>query len=170
MEKRERRQDWFVYALLQYDGSDVGGPQEIPAASPIPLPTTVYGWLEYAFPPLASALVDDFPRFSTRTLRIQVTQQGLCNGSDFSTTAKWELNNNSWTEDVPQTPYLVDLCKHGEAAMPIYEAALANLGWDPANQMFPARIGEVIDIIWENSNIPTLEYHTHPLHVHGSHV
>lgn len=99
-----------------------------------------------------------------------MTQQGLWNGSDFSTTAKCELNNNSWTEDVPQTQYLVDLYKHGEAAMPNYEAALANGGWDPANQIFPARVGEVIDIIWENSNIPTPQYHTHPSHVHGSHV
>lgn len=54
--------------------------------------------------------------------------------------------------------------------MPSYEAALANGGWDPTNQSFPAKIGEVIHIIWENSNIPTAQYHTHPIHVHGGHV
>jgi hypothetical protein len=54
--------------------------------------------------------------------------------------------------------------------MPSYEAALANSGWDLANQIFPAKIGEVIDIIWENSNTPDPQFHTHPLHVHGGHV
>lgn len=54
--------------------------------------------------------------------------------------------------------------------MPSYKAALANSGWDPMNQIFPAKIGEVIDIIRENSNIPDPQFHTHPLHVHGGHV
>lgn len=168
LENRERRQDWYAYALLQYDLPDAQSPQTVPTKSPVYLPETVYDWLEYSLQPLAST--DDFPRSPTRTLRIKVTQQGIWNGSDFSTAAKWAFNNNSWNEDMLRSPYLVDIYKHGEAAMPSYEAALANSGWDPMNQIFPAKIGEVIDIIWENSNIPDPQFHTQPLHVHGGHV
>lgn len=168
-ENRERRQDWSGYALLQYQLPGAKTPQSLPPTSPVTLPITIYDWLEYALEPLDSSK-DDFPRRSTRTLNIRVTQKGIWEGSKFISGAKWALNNNSWNEDLPQTPYLIDVYNKGQLAIPNYEAALLNGGWDPTNQLFPAKIGEIIDIIWENSNIPTPQYHTHPLHVHGRHV
>lgn len=64
----------------------------------------------------------------------------------------------------------MDVYKRGEAAIPDYRTAIVNGGWDPETRLLVARVGEVIDIIWENSNTPTPQFHTHPLHMHGSHV
>lgn len=142
LENRERRQDWYAYALLQYDMPDAESLQDVPTKSPVSLPDIVCDWLEYSLQPLASN--DDFPRSPTRTLSIKVTQQGIWNCSDFSTTAKWQLNNNnSWNEDIPRSPFLVDIYKHGEAAMPNQGGSLGQRRLGPGE----SDIGEVIDII-----------------------
>lgn len=134
----------------------------------------VYDWMESVLQPLNDTLAESFPRLAevTRTLRIKVSQTGIWNltQAKFVTANQWALNNNSWTEYLPSSPYLVEIYKRGEAAMPDYDAALQNGGWDPATQIFPAKMGEVLDIVWENTNIPEPQYHTHPMHVHGKHI
>lgn len=43
-------------------------------------------------------------------------------------------------------------------------------GFDPETKAFPAKVGEVLDIVWENNNGPTGGWDFHPMHVHGYHV
>lgn len=72
LENRERRQDWFGYALLQYDVPGSVVPVVIPPKSPLSLPEVVDDWLEYALEPLDVHL-DPFPRYSDRTVTIRVS-------------------------------------------------------------------------------------------------
>lgn len=51
---------------------------------------------------------------------------------------------------------------------PDYDAAAANFGWDPATLGFPVRVGEVIDIVWQQTNVDARQsYDYHPMHAHG---
>ncbi|KAK5081517.1 hypothetical protein LTR05_007648 [Lithohypha guttulata] len=78
----------------------------------------------------------------------------------------------SWFDAQPSgpsysTPYLIDIYRHGQAGAPDYERAMANGGIDPVLQAWPARIGEVLEIVWQNEASDTGKYGIHPLHAHG---
>ena len=78
----------------------------------------------------------------------------------------------SWFEDAPsgpshQTPYLVDIYQKGQAAAPDYQRALANGGVDPVADAWPARVGEVLEIVWQNEASDSGVYGVHPMHAHG---
>ena len=47
---------------------------------------------------------------------------------------------------------------------PDYAAALANGGWDPATLAWPARVGEVLDIVWMSNSGPSGGFDFHPMH------
>jgi L-ascorbate oxidase len=57
--------------------------------------------------------------------------------------------------------------------MPDYAAALANGGWDPKTLTWPVKLGEVLEIILENTgsddpgNRGGIDFH--PFHIHGGH-
>lgn len=103
------------------------------------------------------------------TRRVHITNQQLT-----QSTIIWQLDGLNWTESEPQNtpPYLVDIYKNGPAAMPNYTAALDNEGWDPHTLTWPAKIGEVLEIILENTGSLVngnggVDYH--PFHLHGGH-
>ncbi|EJT71044.1 L-ascorbate oxidase [Gaeumannomyces tritici R3-111a-1] len=163
-ESRDRPKTIVGYALLQYDMSDSQAvsyqtplPQELPATSPVVLPTETSSWLEYTLQPLDSEEAARFPRLPevTRTVYITMAQQ---------------LNSLAWQEsaladDTGYVPLLVRLYVTGET--PDYGAARANQDWDPETKAFPALVGETLDIVWLSNSGPTGGWDAHPMHMHG---
>ena len=141
-----------------------------PAQKPLSLPNNTYDYLEYTLQPLTP---NGFPSFKEVTRRVYVTNQQLLQSQTI-----WQLNGLNWTEDSAKTanantpPYLVDIYKYGPSAMPNYTAALANYGWDPYTLTWPAKLGEVLEIILVNTGSVVMNnggYDYHPFHIHGSH-
>lgn len=81
-------------------------------------------------------------------------------------------NGLPWKESVQaasnQIPYLINVYQTHQT--PNYTLALEHGGFDPESKAFPAKVGEVLDIVWENNNGPTGGWDFHPMHVHGQHV
>lgn len=78
----------------------------------------------------------------------------------------------SWFDSAPSgpsypKPYLVDIYKYGEAGAPDYARALANGGVDPVLDAWPAEVGEVLEIVWQNEASDSGIYGVHPMHAHG---
>jgi L-ascorbate oxidase len=167
-ENRERPANASGYAILAYDVPKAIIPQDLPSKSPVTLPAKVYNWLEYALQPYNPSF-KPFPSKSTRTVTIQLNQVGSYINSTFKSTLEWAQNGLVWQETLPTSPYLVNIYQQGQAAVPNYEVAIANKGWDPATSVFPAKIGEVLDIVWQSNNLPTGGYDIHPMHAHGGH-
>lgn len=141
-----------------------------PSTPPLELPVHEYDFLEYALEPLAP---NGFPTAEEVTRRITLTARQLMAGNTI-----WQLNGLQWNETTPTAissdnrPYLVALYEDGPAAMPNYTAALENQGWDPETFAFPAKLGEVLEIVWENTGSLVsggggVDYH--PFHAHGGH-
>ncbi|KAI8937522.1 hypothetical protein NX059_005240 [Plenodomus lindquistii] len=137
-----------------------------PLTNPIVLSNETYSFLEYALEPLVP---NDFPAASEITRRIHITNVQLS-----QSTTIWQLEGLNWTDNTAANspPYLVDIYKNGPEAMPNYTAAMANGGWDPYTLTWPAKLGEVIEIILENTGSLVngnggFDYH--PFHLHGSH-
>jgi L-ascorbate oxidase len=143
-ENRERPANISGYALLSYDipGSEL--PSDLPSKSPVTLPTVIYNWLEYSLQPKKA---ENFPRAATRTIKIVTHQAGIYQNSTFKSQLTWQQNGETWVPEKVQVPYLVSIYLNGESAIPDYDAALQNGGWDPKNLAFPAKMGEVIDIV-----------------------
>jgi L-ascorbate oxidase len=142
-ENRERPANVSGYAILSYNPNPASLPQALPTFPPIELPSKVYDWLEYSLQPYDSSK-DVFPQKSTRTVTIQVNQVGSYINKTFVSTLEWAQNNNTWQEFRVPKPYLVSIYENGQSAIPNYEAALANEGWDPTTRVFPAKFGEVL--------------------------
>lgn len=82
----------------------------------------------------------------------------------------WQQTHASWFDTGPPEPYLVSLYKNQRQHFPDYERALANNGFDPITKTYPAKIGEVLEIVWQNvGNNFTGTVETHPFHAHGDH-
>ncbi|TID16988.1 L-ascorbate oxidase [Venturia nashicola] len=168
-ENRERPGSASGYAILAYDVEGAELPQTLPATSPVKLPKETYNWVESALQPYNASFIP-FPRKSTRTVIIQMNQVGnLVNGT-WKSKLEWAQNGLPWKESTPQIPYLVDIYKRGQAAIPDYKAAVAGEGYDPKTAVFPAKLGEVIDIVWQSNSGASGSYDFHPLHGHGPHV
>jgi L-ascorbate oxidase len=167
-ENRERPANVSGYALLSYNVQGASAPQILPSKSPVTLPPKVYDWLEYALEPY-DASGDAFPAVSTRTVTITMHQLGTYINNTFVTTLEWEQNGLVWQVDRVQKPYLVSIYENGQSAIPDYNAAIANNGWDPKTSVFPAKVGEVLDIVWQSNNLPTGGFDIHPMHAHGGH-
>ncbi|KAK8088503.1 hypothetical protein PG997_003464 [Apiospora hydei] len=186
-ETRDRPSLPSGYALLQYKTTSKSAesnqtvgchrlPDSLPATSPVKLPTdlTEYTtWMEYTLESLAPK--SKFPTLAevTRTVVITMNQavvDGFYNGS-VNGMLQWDSNNLSWQEAKLSAqnyePYLVKAYKTGQT--PNYDAAVANGGWDPATKAFPARVGEVLDIVWQSNSGPTGGWDVHPMHAHGEH-
>lgn len=169
-ENRDRPANVSGYALLSYKSpslpslSAMTALTALPSTKPLTLPKDVTTWLEYTLTPL-NASSNPFPPSTavTRTVIIKVEQK-LKNG-----TVEWAQNGAIWKEANISVPYLTEIYKRGQAAIPNYAAAMANHGWDPATLAYPARMGEVVDIVWENSNGPSGGWDYHPFHAHGRH-
>jgi hypothetical protein len=126
------------------------------------LPSTTYDWVDDDLSPL---FPNNFPSLKGVTRRVTVKVEQVINGS-----IRWTQNGLPWTDMVPQTPYLVALYQNNEEALPSYDVAVANgLGIDPRVRAFPARIGEVLEIVIQNSGSTAAALDVHPFHSHGAH-
>lgn len=164
-ETKDRPAVYTGFGVLRYHNAQ---PQIIkaPTKAPLVLSNATYDYLEYALEPLVP---NDFPHASEVTRRVRINNVQLQQSATI-----WQLNGLNWTETTPANspPYLVDIYKNGPSAMPNYTAALANGGWDPETLTWPAKLGEVIEIILDNtgslvSNNGGFDYH--PFHLHGAH-
>jgi FtsP/CotA-like multicopper oxidase with cupredoxin domain len=81
----------------------------------------------------------------------------------------WDFDNVNWTETYLIEPYLVALCRNDTPSFPSMSRALANGGLDNVTRSYPAEIGEVLEIVIQNSAYPGGNLDIHPLHFHGSH-
>lgn len=167
-ENRERPGSASGYAILAYDIPKAKLPRDLPGKSPVTLPTKIYDWLEYALQPYNTSS-RPLPPKSTRTVTIQMNQVGNFVNSTWKSTLEWAQNGLVWQETLPTSPYLVNIYQQGQAAVPNYEVAVEGKGFDPVTSVFPAKIGEVIDIVWQNNNGPSGGYDIHPIHGHGPH-
>ncbi|USP75998.1 hypothetical protein yc1106_03272 [Curvularia clavata] len=165
-ETKDRPAVYTGFGILRYPGTNGNHITTIPTTNPLTLTNATYDFLEYALEPLTP---NNFPKASEVTRRIHITNEQIQKGS-----VVWQMDGLNWTELAPENspPYLVDIYKNGPSAMPNYAAALANNDWDPYTLTWPAKLGEVLEIIIENTgslvnNNSGLDYH--PFHLHGKH-
>ncbi|KAF2788279.1 multicopper oxidase [Melanomma pulvis-pyrius CBS 109.77] len=163
-ENRDRPANVAGFAILSYShASYSSSPVMLPESKPLTLPEDMTDWLEYTLTPLSTE-INPFPPAAIVSRTIVITVQQKSNG-----TLQWAQNNDIWKETNVTVPYLTDIYQRGETAIPDYEAALKNYGWDPKSLTYPAKLGEVIDIVWENNNGPSGGWDVHPFHAHGRH-
>jgi L-ascorbate oxidase len=172
------------YAILQYNyklagKTDVTIPSERPTTPPLAVPKDITNWLEYTLQPFSPT---NFPANSEVSRRVFLSNVQARKNKEIW----WAINNHTWTEADMElynttytdnvrtvgTPYLVDIYKRGQAAMPDYDRAVQEHGgWDPALNVYVARPGEVIDIIiLSEPDAANPGYDAHPWHIHGGHV
>lgn len=147
-ETKDRPAVYHGYGVLRYSS---GKPSITagPSTPPLTLPNATYSWNEYALQPLKP---NNFPSASEVTRRLTIYARQYLTHTDI-----WRLNGDQWNETTPgyvypgDVPYLVKIYEDGEAAIPDYDAALKNNGWDPKTYAWPAKIGEVLEIVWVNT-------------------
>lgn len=164
-ETKDRPRVYTGFGILRYSNTT---PQltTAPTQSRLTLSNATYDFLEYALEPL---VYNGFPSASEVTRRVHITNAQLVESLTI-----WQLDGLNWKESssANNPPYLVDIYKNGPAAMPNYTAALANGGWDPYTLTWPAKLGEVVEIILENTGSLVNNnggYDYHPFHMHGGH-
>ncbi|KAJ4377382.1 hypothetical protein N0V83_000207 [Neocucurbitaria cava] len=166
-ETKDRPEVYTGYGVLRYSNAttQIATP---PVSPPLVLSNATYNWLEYALEPLTP---NNFPSATEVTRRLYISNVQLAKGNTI-----WQLDGLNWTAGTPANdpPYLVDIYKNGPAAMPNYTAALENDGWDPYTLTWPAKLGEVLEIIWVNTGSivgdpPNGGVDFHPFHAHGGH-
>ncbi|KAI9800291.1 MAG: hypothetical protein M1833_003405 [Piccolia ochrophora] len=168
IETRDRPTLTRSYAILRYiiprDSTPLPLNPAPPATPPFPVPATVKGFLDYDLRPQRD---NDFPTAAQVTRRVTIKVQQLLDG-----TIIWVQNGIPWYEYTTPTPFLVSLYKGDTSALPDYDRALANNGIDPKTRAFPARIGEVLEIVFQNSGSKAASpgaVDVHPFHAHGAH-
>ncbi|KAH7055991.1 Cupredoxin [Macrophomina phaseolina] len=135
-----------------------------PKTPPLHLPPTVQGWLDHDLHPLET--YTDFPTADevTRTVYMDIFQLGQ------DGYVKWAQNNLSWYEHTPKVPYLVALYTNSTQYLPDYDYAVASgTGHDDRVGAWPARMGEVLEIIVVNTGSYSGGMDVHPMHLHGAH-
>ena len=150
--------------MLNYGSKPASAPSP-PAQPPLTLPNTTLGFLDYALRPLdQTASGESFPTAAEVTRRVIMTVHQAVRGATI-----WIENAYPWTDAVPTEPYLVSLYKDDGVEFPSMQRALANAGLDPVSRAFPAQIGEVLEIIIQNTGADAGGLDVHPVHAHGSH-
>lgn len=132
-----------------------------PETAPLTLPDTDLNFLEYALRPMSP---NGFPSAAEVTRRVYLTVHQAVTGPTV-----WLQNAYNWTEMFPSEPYLVSLYKNDGVEFPNMTRALANNGVDPVTRAFPAEIGEVLEIIIQNTGADAGGLDVHPFHAHGAH-
>ncbi|QYS93373.1 hypothetical protein H0G86_000752 [Trichoderma simmonsii] len=187
IESRDRPRIIASYAVLRYSNTcstlqhrHLYGRQvpttTLPSERPIDLPPTIEGFLDYKLEPLVP---NDVPSSDEVSRRVFVYSQQQIDKYVF-----WTDNGVSWADDnvdretytiSPSEPYLVSLYKNTSKYLPDYDASMANYGLDPETNTYPARLGEVIEIIFQQVGALSDDSRfgggldTHPWHAHGDH-
>ena len=138
-----------------------------PSEAPLKLPKTTVGWLDYELAPLRD---NYYPPASavTRTITLHLVQ---IYQNESASQVVWAMEENlGWTENVTRTPFIVSVYDNATAALPDYDYAVAHGGFDDRVRAFPARIGEVVDIVLQVvGGVPPAGPDVHPFHLHGKH-
>ncbi|MCJ1421622.1 hypothetical protein MMC32_007988 [Xylographa parallela] len=163
VETRDRPTMTRSFAVLNYQYKGAKSRRlSAPLVPPLTLPPTTLGWLDYK---LESLHPDpSFPLTAEVTRRVTIRTHQM-----ITSTLVWAQDNAPWFETFPAEPYLVSLYKNDSLEFPSYERALANDGIDPVTRAFPANIGEVIEIVVQNTGADSGGLDIHPFHAHGSH-
>jgi len=180
METRERPANATAFAILEY--SDICNftpttglsKKTFPTKKPLSLPPTQLGWLDYVLEPLKD---NNFPALSEVTRRVTITTQQIINSTNITVhnppsdnnAIIWDENNTTWTEYIEPVPYLVALYVDEKTYLPDMQRAIANEGVDPVTRTFPAEIGEVLEIVIQNSGSTGGGLDVHSFHFHGKH-
>ncbi|KJZ71745.1 hypothetical protein HIM_08887 [Hirsutella minnesotensis 3608] len=149
------------------------------------LPDTIEGYLDYKLEPLDES-GEKFPTAAEVSRRVILNMQQIRKSY-----VVWTINNQSWSEEtkkslphtVPEEPYLVSMYHNRTRYLPDYGAAVANGGLDPHTQTYPARIGEVVEVVLQqigniglgpgSADRKKFKFDTkaqvHPWHAHGAH-
>lgn len=162
------------FAVINYvpQANNATRPIYPPSCPPVKLPPTDPYWLEYSLRPYnnsafpnASISSLNFPRADEVTRRVNITAYlSIPNGALI-----YKINGYTWNEGLVPEPYLVTLYKDGGSNWPSMERALQNDGLDPVTYAFPARMGEVIEIVVQGTGSAGNGTETHPWHAHGAH-
>ncbi|CAI7632070.1 unnamed protein product [Penicillium pancosmium] len=152
------------FAVLQYPGGIDVDLKAVPSPPPLPVAEIAQGWLDYELESLD--LDQGFPKLEevTRRIIIDVHQ----NVSDH---VIWLQNGYDWVQNFPQSPYLIDIYNGKLDTSATNQRAIARgNGFDNITRTFPAKIGEVIEIVWQNQGtFDNGGVDAHPFHAHGRH-
>ncbi|KAL4807470.1 Cupredoxin [Aspergillus unguis] len=149
------------FAVLDYASDGSADLTTVPSP-PLPVASTVQGWLDYELQPLHP---DNFPSLEEVTRRIVIDVH-----QNVSDRTIWLQNGYDWVESFPKSPYLVDIYKNQLNLDATYQRALRRDGFDNITRTFPARIGEVLEIVWQNrGTVENGGVDAHPFHAHGRH-
>ncbi|KAK4643207.1 Ascorbate oxidase (AO)-like protein [Podospora bellae-mahoneyi] len=164
-ETLERPEPYTGYGVVRYDQSTPI--PTAPANKVLDLPRDPTNWMEYTFTSL-------FPEQNEAPSASEVTRRIIIDAEQKQENATgkvvWELAHLSWTEHTYTSPLLVDIYQYGDAALPNWEAAQSNWGWDPKTKSFPCKLGEVIEIVFQNTGSELGGIvETHPFHAHSKH-
>jgi L-ascorbate oxidase len=160
IESRDRPTVTRSFAVLNY-GFKPATKSMNPPKAPLTLPNTTRGFLDDLVPLHPSP---DYPTSADVTRRVILTVHQKVDGQTV-----WLQNHYNWTDSFLQEPYLVSLYNNDGIEFPSMERALANDGIDPISRAFPAQIGEVLEIIIQNTGADKGGLDYHPFHAHGSH-
>ncbi|KAH7305099.1 putative laccase [Rhexocercosporidium sp. MPI-PUGE-AT-0058] len=165
IESRERPTLTRSFAVLNYG---IPSPPTIfypPPSPPLTLPNITRGFLDYDLKPHhGNKHMARMPTAAEVTRTVIMTIHQRVDGPTI-----WIQNSYPWTENFPHEPYLVSLYKNNASNFPSMERALANHGIDPVTRVFPAQIGEVLEIVIQNTGADKGGLDVHPFHAHGAH-
>lgn len=138
-ETKDRPSVYRGYGVLRYF-QNVTQITKAPSSPPLTFSNATYDWVEYALEPLQP---NNFPTAAEVTRRIYIYDRQVLTQTDI-----WRENGNQWNASSSpypgDKPYLVNIYENGPSAIPNYEAALNNSGWDPTSYTWPAKLGEVM--------------------------
>lgn len=170
-ETRDRPAVFRSYGILRYR-TRASEPVVVPQPPTTPifnLPNETYDWLENTLQPLYPD--PSFPTLAEVTRQVVIEAQQIISPTTNQTI--WTLNGLTWNELVAYPiPLLVDIYLRGEAAIPDYNTSIANRGWDPRTKSYPAKVGEVLEIVIQNTGSLVSNgggVDVHPFHAHGQH-
>ncbi|KAI9832633.1 MAG: hypothetical protein M1819_004218 [Sarea resinae] len=169
------------FAALTYNTSTTSPDLiTVPSPPPLPIASTVPGWLDYALQPLTPS--PDFPTLSEVTRRITIRMHQnitkTATDPDYLVWLQGGLSPNTssnsgegvpWTASFPSTPYLVSIYESTYPFAAAYNAALANAGLDTTTRTYPCKMNEVLEIVLQNAAATNGGLDTHPFHAHGGH-
>lgn len=132
-----------------------------PSTAPLTLPTTVEGYLDYELRPLTP---NNFINASEVTRRVTINTQQITTGYSI-----WQDNMYNWTTTSTPIPYAVALYENATHFLPNYTLALSHGGIDPTVGAWPARVGEVLELVIQADGSNGGGLDVHPFHLHGRH-
>ncbi|KAL4950911.1 Cupredoxin [Aspergillus filifer] len=160
----ERPEILTNFTVLDYSSDNSADLTTVPSDPPLPVASTVQGWLDYELEPLERD--KDFPTLDEVTRRIIIDVH-----QNVSDRTIWLQNGYDWVESYPTTPYLVDVYRNELNLDATYKRAISRgNGFDNITRTFPAQLGEVLEIVWQNrGTVDNGGVDAHPFHAHGRH-